>query len=350
MFKQRSKKLLSLLAAGLLLIGAALGSWAPAFGANPQYFYYEPDVANKTEARLNGELVNEQICEEGVVLLKNENNALPLAGGAKISVFGKNSVNLVYGGSGSVGGAGNEYVKSLFESLADAGFVYNPALKAFYENNNLSGPGRPKNLSMGVPSISTGETPSGSYTQDVKSSYAQYNDAALVVFSRIGGEGFDLPREGGYGANAINPDDHYLQLDKNETGLLADVCAAFDEVIVIINSSTPMELGFLDDPAHYAYHPQIKGALWIGAPGDTGIRALARILRGTVNPSGRLPDTWARNFKNDPTWQNFGTNGGGNAYTVPGGKFGGTELNEHFVDYEEGVYVGYRYYETRGFI
>lgn len=120
----------------------------------------------------------------------------------------------------------------------------------------------------------------------------------------------------------------------------------FDNVIVVINCAQPIELGFLDDPSHYAYNENIKGALWIGNPGYTGINALGRVLNGSVSPSGRLVDTYARDFKNDPTWNNFGNNLPymGNRYYKESNKF----FNYYSVEYEEGIYVGYRYYETRG--
>ncbi len=107
-----------------------------------------------------------------------------------------------------------------------------------------------------------------------------------------------------------------------------------------------MELGFLDDPAHYAYSDKIKAALWIGSVGKTGINALGRVLNGSVTPSGRTVDTYARDFKKDPSWQNFSNNNeiDGNRYYV-----GGKKRAFYFVDYEEGIYVGYRYYETRAF-
>jgi beta-glucosidase len=285
-------------------------------------------------------------------MLKNADSALPLAKGAKISVFGKNSVNLVYGGSGSGTGDSSQLV-TLYQSLSAAGFTVNPTLKSFYEGGS-SGSGRPKNPEIGeiVTGFPTGETSVSSYTQTVKSSYADYNAAALVVFSRIGGEGFDLPRtmQNGFSdaskvSGARSADDHYLQLDQNETDLLAEVSASFSKVIVIINGSASMELGFLDDTSHYAYHSQIKGALWLGSPGGSGINALGRVLNGDVNPSGHTVDTYARNFKDDPTWANFSYNAGsnGNRYRV-----GTTDRPFYFVDYEEGIYVGYRYYETRG--
>ncbi len=159
----------------------------------------------------------------------------------------------------------------------------------------------------------------------------------------------------GYG---INDTAHYLQLDVNERDLLKSVAnAGFTRIVILLNSNNPLELGFLDDPTHYAYDARINGCLWIGTPGDSGILALGRILSGEVSPSGRTVDTYSRNFQNDPTFMNFGNNslsGGvvipvdhGNYYSSNGST---TKHNYTFVDYEEGIYVGYKYYETRGML
>ena len=311
-------------------------------------------IENKADALANANAVNERINEEGIVLLKNENNALPLPSGAKISVFGKNSVNLVYGGSGSAGARGSDF-KSVYDSLTAAGFEYNRTLKNFYDSS-ASGDGRPANPAMGtiLTGFAVGETPVSAYGQEVKSSFSTYNDAAVVIISRISGEGFDLPRtmynsfkDTSAVNGARNADDHYLQLDRNETDMLKMVCeSGFKKVIVVINAANAMELGFLDDPAHYAYRSEIDAALQMGLPGASGVMALGRVLSGEVNPSGRLIDTYPRNLKDDPTWNNFGNNAveDGNRYLSAKGR----KQSFYFVQYEEGIYVGYRYWETRG--
>lgn len=332
---------------------------------NPEDFIrYTTNYETKDEVLAAANLLNEKIVEEGIILLKNEDNTLPLSKNSKLTVLGKNSTNLVLGGSGSSAGTGTSAdAINLYSSLKKAGFEYNPTAKSFFESSS-SGRGRPAIPGMG--SILTGfpisETEKSSYenNSELKSSYANYNDAAIVVITRIGGEGYDLPRTMFYDGSrytnwsgdklipgARNKTDHYLQLDQNETDLIKEAGENFGKVIVVINSSTPIELGFLDDSSHYAYHPNIKGALWIGNPGESGITALGKVLNGEVNPSGKTIDTYSRNFKNDPTWNNFGNNleGEGNKYTLNGAK-----RNAFFVDYEEGIYVGYRYYETRGFL
>ena len=307
------------------------------------------DYENKTDALAAANSLVESIEEEGIVMLKNE-ASLPLKEGAKVTVFGKNSVNLILGGSGSSSKTSEDQA-TLYSSLEDAGFTYNPVMEKFYESKD-SGEGRGTSPSMSsgvVYGFSTGETPLSSYTQTQKDSYADYNDAALVVISRIGGEGYDLPRSMATDETlskavdgAENPDDHYLELDKNEKDMIQEACDNFDNVVLILNTSTSMELGFLDTPDVYDGYDfsNVKGTLSVGYPGAKGINALGRILNGSVNPSGHLPDTYARDFTQDPTFNNFGY------YSY---KIGSDEQSAYFVEYEEGIYVGYRYYETRGF-
>ena len=308
---------------------------------------YLTDVTSKDEAYANAQKVNLRLAEEGFVLLKNEQNALPLNKGAKISVFGKNSVNLSYGGSGS-GGFDTSGNRDLYASLEDAGFSMNPTLKAFYLDNGASGPVRAANSSDldsgGNQAIGTAETPQSKYTDKVKQSYADYADAALVVITRIGGEGFDLPRYQGSTAGAVSPDSHYLELDQNEIDMLEAVCnAGFGHVVVVFNIPSSFEATFLTDPNYAAFADKIDAAVWIGFTGSNGIMALGEILNGDVNPSGRLVDTWAADFTQNPTFANFGTGCTPDSTDkYDGGLY-------YSVDYEEGIYVGYRYYETRGY-
>lgn len=320
---------------------------------------YTSDYGSKAETLAAAKAFNASMAEEGITLLKNEDNALPLSKGAKVSVFGKNSVNLVYGGSGS--GVGRGETVDLYAALDEAEIDYNRTMKSFYEDSAKSPGGRGKNPAIGdvIAGFGTGETPVSYYTPAVRGSYADYHDAAIVVFSRIGGEGFDLPRtmKTSYDSKASkisgarSMDDHYLQLDENETGVLKEACANFDKVIVVLNCATSMELGFLDDETHYAYNKNIKAAIWMGNPGSTGTLALGRVLNGTVNPSGHTVDTYARNFKDAPSYKNFGNNSAelGNNYTVPNSSGGVDATDYYFVEYEEGLNVGYRYYETRGY-
>ncbi len=327
------------------LMDTLFGSQRPIYSDEVTSVYPTQKATNKAEAFANAQEVNLKLAEEGFVLLKNENAALPMNKGARISVFSKNSVNLSYGGSGS-GGFDTSNNKDLYESLNDAGFVTNPTLKNFYESSQ-SGPVRTANSSDldngDNQRIATAETPQNKYTDAVKNSYADYSDAALVVITRIGGEGFDLPRYQGDSEGAVSPDSHYLELDQNEIDLLTAVTdGTFKRVVVVFNTPSSFEATFLKDSAYAAFADKIDAAVWIGFTGSNGITALGEILNGDVNPSGRLVDTWAADFTKNPSFVNFGTG----CLPDTTDKYDGGMY--YSVDYEEGIYVGYRYYETRG--
>lgn len=314
---------------------------------------YQKATGSKEEAWQQANDLNERAVEEGIVLLRNAGGALPTATPEtaaapaaerpRVSVFGKNSVNLVYSGSGS---AGNSHAgaKDIYDSLEAAGYDCNPVLRAFYEDVSKSGPARESNPSDldsgGTATLKTAETPYASYiANDIPASYDGYQDMAVIVLSRIGGEGFDLSR-----TSADDFERHYLELDPNEVELITQVCAyGFGRVVLVLNSSNAMELGFLEDGT---FGGKIDACLWIGGPGDSGIMALGRVLNGNVNPSGRTVDTYAADFTADPTWYNFGDSrsADGDVYTLDG-----KNRTNFFVDYEEGIYVGYRYWETRGY-
>lgn len=327
------------------LMDTLFGSQRPIYSDEVTSVYPTQKATNKAEAFANAQEVNLKLAEEGFVMLKNENAALPMNKGARISVFSKNSVNLSYGGSGS-GGFDTSNNKNLYESLNDAGFVTNPTLKNFYESSQ-SGPVRTANSSDldngDNQKIATAETPQSKYTDAVRNSYADYSDAALVVITRIGGEGFDLPRYQGDSEGAVSPDSHYLELDQNEIDLLTAVTdGTFKRVVVVFNTPSSFEATFLKDSAYAAFADKIDAAVWIGFTGSNGITALGEILNGDVNPSGRLVDTWAADFTKNPSFVNFGTG----CLPDTTDKYDGGMY--YSVDYEEGIYVGYRYYETRG--
>ncbi len=318
---------------------------------------YDREFHSKEEALKAAEDFVVDVEAEGITLLKNTDQALPLAGGEpKVSVFGKNSVDLVYSGSGSASNLSSS-AKTLYDSLDAAGIIYNETLKSFYEDDGKSGSGRPDNPAMTsgqrLAGFETGETPVSSYDSAVTDSYSNYSDAAIVVFSRIGGEGFDLPRTMATDftasapvAGAENAQSHYLQFDANEKALLEHVKEHFSTVIVVLNTGTTMEMKDLEKDA------DIDAILWMGFPGSTGVMALGQILTGKtdegeqISPSGHTVDTWAADFTKDPTWYNTGVYGSefGNRYL-----YGGEKTDFAFVNYREGIYVGYRYYETRGF-
>ena len=312
---------------------------------------FEQDFNTKQEAFDNANNVVKEICEEGMVLLKNKDEALPLTENKPhVSVFGKNSVKLVYGGSGSAAPGDGER-KTIFDSLTAAGIEYNKDLKSFYESK-ASGSGRSANPAMehgDIATLKTGETPYDSYTDAVKNSYSDYGDAAIVVFSRIAGENWDLPR-----VAEDNPNRHYLELDNNERELLRKLGESnqFKRIVILMNGSNYIDLGFLEErtnPTDYNdFGKYVDSAIVIGSPGANGIMALGEILAGKVTPSGHTVDTVYTRYNEDPTWQNFGGNftKGGDAYLKAAD---GNKTGYFLVEYEENIYSGYRYYETADF-
>lgn len=331
------------------ILGTVLGGQRPILNPDIEAVY-KSEYKSKNEVLEAGNKLNEELEGEGAVLLLNENNALPMQEGTKISVFGKNSVDLVLSGSGS-GSGGSDGAVTLYDSLRDSGFEVNPELEKFYKSSE-SGNGRSSNptLSEGSSSSDTldiGETPISSYSFAVKSSYNEYSDAAIVVISRIGGESFDLPR-----FQSDNSERHYLQLDANEYALLDDVTSRFGKVVVLLNTLTSFQLDFIEEYNNMPGNPRIDAVMWIGGPGITGAGAIGKLLNGEINPSGRTVDIYSRDFTKDPTWQNFGDNsqifnGKSSAAFAENGE--NSTDNNYMVAYEEGVYVGYKYYETRGY-
>ena len=333
------------------IVGTMLGGKTPITEDSYEKIY-KSDYKSKEDSVKAGDDLNVKIEEEGAVLLLNEDNALPIAKGSKVSVFGKNSVNLVLGGSGSGGGSG-EGAATLFDGLKAGDIEYNPELKEFYEGS-ASGKGRsssPKlsDSSAASPTLDIGETPISSYSSALINSFKQYNDAAIVVISRLGGESWDLPRLQNT-ANGGIEGNHYLQLDQNEYDLLDMVTSRFKKVVIVLNTLTSFQCDFISEYNNTS-DKRIDAVLWIGGPGKTGAKAFGSLLNGDVNPSGRTVDIYSKNFKKDPTWINFGDNSqvnngvGNTAFLENGTAISGYNM----VTYEEGVYLGYRYYETRDF-
>ena len=333
------------------ILGTFLGGKTPILEDSYEKVY-KSDYKTKEESVKAGDDLNVKIEQEGAVLLLNEGNALPIAKGSKVSVFGKNSVNLVLGGSGSGGGSG-EGAATIFDGLKEGGIEYNSVLKEFYESSE-SGEGRsssPKlaDTSSSSPTLDIGETPASAYNSKIRNSFKEYNDAAIVVISRLGGESWDLPREqnvanGGIGGN------HYLELDQNEYDMLDMATARFKKVVVVLNTLTSFQCDFIEEYNNTS-DKRIDAVLWIGGPGKTGAKAFGSLLNGDVNPSGRTVDIYSKDFTKDPTWQNFGdgsqaNNGVANTAFLENGT---AVSGYNMVTYEEGVYLGYRYYETRDY-
>lgn len=308
-------------------------------GMDAGTFYSDYSSLEETlEASLE---VNQQIEEESIVLLKNEGNTLPLADVKNISVFGKDSADFYYAGGGSGTAEGyyedEEYIH-FYDALEAAGFSVNPRLKSFYENDDISG-----SYSISD-SEYVNETDVDTFTPAVKESYARYSDAAVVVIGRSGSEGGD--QYAGKTAEGAE-EKHGLELTDQEIKLVQHVTENFEKVVVVINSPAQMELGWIEDGSY----GNIDAAIWVGHPGLNGCTAIGEVLNGTVNPSGKLADIYAADFTKDPTYLNMGDNlqiENGTTDYVYYDEEGNTQML-HSLEYEEGIYYGYRYYETRGF-
>ena len=386
MKKRSIKKAASLLSLGTLaVVGLSLfGSLA---GGKPQNTSikdkYYPNYSTLDQCLDAAKELNIDIAAEGDVLLKND-GSLPLRGNERISVFGSNSVALVGGGSYS------HDALTLPQALREEGFRVNPTLEQHYLDQGNS-------ASSGPMSSGGGITPQANdFNGSVEGSLKEYSDAAIIVLSRDAGEGGDIARvtsekatdediashralgtytktassggnQGGMpfseGTNETTSYQakHTLMLTEEERALIKKVKGQFKKICVVLNTSNVMEIGELKDD------PQINSIIHIGRPGEDGLVALARILNGEVNPSGHLVDEWVRDLTADPTWENFGDNsqtGSSHRYYYGAdGKlsFNRPQYNDNGeivqgaisddwtdlgVDYEEDIYLGYRYYQT----
>ncbi len=292
--------------------------------------YYTSDFDSVEEMTAYGLEVALQVEAEGAVLLMNENNALPLASGAAVSCFSTSSVNLVYGGTGS-GNIDASSADTLKTALESVGFSVNSTLWDFYAEGEGSEYLRVTASVVATESAVVSEAPWSAYTDEVLSSVASYGDAAIVVLSRVGGEGADLEYE----------TTNYLALDENEKEMMEQIAAmkangTVDKIIVLINSANALQVDFLKDNEY-----DVDACLWIGDVGISGINAVAQILCGDVNPSGSLVDTYCYDNYSSPAMQNFTpVTYAGNTSAVPSNA-------DTYMIYQEGIYIGYKYYETR---
>lgn len=329
----------------MLLSGAVLAqtSFASADEGTP---LFKSDYSTKAEAVQAGLDLNEQIAEEGMILLKNVDSTLPLTTSAtnktKVTVLGYAGVNPNAGSSANGGdsSAGSAIaLENVYSSLEEANYELNPTVKDQYEAwadmENVSSDSAIANLTDG----NDFATKSATWTN-----LGDY-DTALVVLSA--------------GSNTVGSEEgqrvHSLQLDDEQLDLLNYATSNFDTVIVLVNSCTPIELAAIQNNA------AVDAVLNIGEPGDNGFAALGKVLSGEVNPSGRLTDTWATDFTKNPSYVNFNVLGRADVMGsgVPYGKDGngtttgytqyqydGETIDTWAVGYEEGIYVGYRWYET----
>ena len=355
---------------------------------------YYSSYGSLEEVRAASAEINQQIGEESVVLMKNQNNVLPLKDVRFVSVFGKAAEDPFYAGGGSGTAAGyypDEMYTSIYDSLEMAGYSVNPALRAFYEKQVDAGTLEGSSFSYTVAGdqvIFSGnraqiiDTDPAAFTGAVLDSYHRYGDAAIIVLGRTGSEGGDkdmgrtreafiaeeLNKAGEQAdkealkaalENALDTNPafeaaalrHGLQLTWEEEQLVKHVAANFETVIIVLNSPEQIELGWVEDGSL----GDIDACMWVGHPGINGFVAIGEVLSGEVNPSGRLVDIWAADMTKDPTYHNIMENlqveNGTTDYVYT--DEAGAEHLIHAVEYEEGIYYGYRYYETaavEGFI
>ena len=285
----------------------------------------------------------EDLADEGIVLLDND-GTLPLAKSSKLNVFGWASTNPCYGGTGS-GALSDAYpTVTLLEGLTNAGFELNTELSDFYTAYRADRP----TVGMWSQDWTLPEPEASQYSDELMSNAKAFSDTAMIVITRVGGEGADLPTDvsqvtydAGHSYNDFEAGEHYLQLSKTEKDMVDLVTSNFDNVIVVYNGANAMELGWVKD------YSQIKSVVWCAGTGQSGFNALGSILCGDVNPSGRTIDTFVYDLTKTPTWNNFGNFNYTNMdeFVVPASKFS-SEAVPSFVNYVEGIYVGYKFYET----
>ena len=309
------------------------GSFWELENEDPNAVYYSLDFDSNEEMYAYGNQICYQVEAEGAVLLMN-NGALPLSQGDKVSTLSSSSVNLVYGGTGS-GNVDASKADDLKAALEKSGFVVNPTLWDFYKTGE--GSKYDRSASAGESPVLAGqctidEVPMDVYPQDVKDSIGQYGDAVIITFSRVGGEGYDLEFT----------DFNYLALDENEKAMLQyakdlKTAGTVKKIIVLINTSNALQVDFLKGNPY-----DVDACLWIGGVGIAGTNAVTDILAGKLNPSGSLVDTYCYDNYSSPAMQNF-------VPTIYEG-YDGNNIPSNaksYMIYQEGIYVGYKYYETR---
>ena len=331
-------------------------------------------VLNASKAELSEETVQaskdviQKVGEEGIVMLKND-GLLPLSEDTKaLNVFGWASTNPIFGGTGS-GSSDASTAVGILGSLKSAGYETNQTLTDMYTAYRADRP----TVAMQTQDWTLPEPTVEAYTDEIMNGAKDFSDTAVIVIGRSGGEGADLPTDmyavihGTYNVASqvsVAPDhmnyynatytnngdyddfdegEHYLELSHTEEAMVTRVCDNFEKVIVIVNANNAMELGWVDE------YDSIKAVLLAPGAGNTGFTAIGEILNGTVNPSGRTADTFVKDLTDTPTWNNFGNFSYNNVDDLKqtiAGLDGAYEGNMAFVNYVEGIYVGYKFYET----
>lgn len=340
---KKSKKYLIRFNAVLGIV-LALGVTVNLILVGPMYSMVTLATGGGKVSEENGALATElceDIADEGIVLLDNA-GTLPLAKNSKLNVFGWASTNPCYGGTGS-GALSDAYpTVSLLEGLTNAGFELNTELSDFYTAYRADRP----EVGMFAQDWTLPEPEAAQYSDDLINNAKAFSDTAMIVITRVGGEGADLPTDvstvtydAGHSYNDFEPGEHYLQLSKTEEDMVDLVCKNFDNVIVVYNGANAMELGWVKD------HSQIKSVIWCAGTGQSGFNAPGSVLCGDVNPSGRTIDTFVYDLTATPTWNNFGNMLYDNMNEFEADSFG-TKVTPAFVNYVENIYVGYKFYET----
>lgn len=296
--------------------------------------------------------ISENIAGEGIVLLENNDHFLPVSEGTKLNVFGWASVNPFYGGAGS-GALSYKLEKvSLLDGLSNNGIVVNSELSDFYTAYRQYRPDMINSYGKGYKfDWSLPEPPAANYPKELIDNAKSFSDKAMIVIARGGGEETDLPKDmiepiknGEYIGNSSEYPDfsegtHYLQLSQTEKDMVELVCGEFNDVVLVYNGANPFELSFIEG------YPQIKSVLWCPPPGQNGFNALGAIISGKVNPSGKTTDTFPRNLMSIPSYNNCGSFYYENMYEFVA-KYHDMATIPSMVNYNEGIYVGYRFYET----
>jgi beta-glucosidase len=331
------------------IINMVLGTSSTKEIGDPGETYFTSDYASSSEQAAAAEAICESVVANGAVLLLNNNDALPLEEGAKLSLLGKTSYDFIYGGTGS-GGMDTSSATTLKDALEKDGFAVNSNLWDFYatgkgaEYTRQAASGALNNYIADNSEFCTNEVPQEAYSSGEWESVAQYGDAAIVVFGRVCGEGRDLPW---YGAG--DGDGNFLSLTEEERDLLKKLAemkqsGEVQKIIVLLNTANAIELDFLA-PELCGEDYGVDACMWIGEVGQSGIEAIGDLLKGTVNPSGKLVDTYCYDNLTSPALQNAYATAYTNASEA--GLSFKDSCNEYYEVYQEGIYVGYRYYETR---
>ncbi len=335
------------------------------------------------ETKANSKQVIEEVGEEGMVLAAN-NGLLPLDSSVtNLNVFGWDSIAPIFGGTGS-GSSDTSNNVGILDSLKNAGYTLNDTITDIYRNYHGGSRGGGGGLGIGGADWTLPEPTVDVYTDAVMNEATSFSDVAIITLGRSGGEGADLPTdmyklitdpEGfniasemigvdesgnvvkgnshyGYMAssytnngsyNDFDEGEHYLELSNTEEAMIEKVCSSFDKVILVVNANNAMELGWVEN------YPQIGAVILAPGTGATGFNALGKIIKGEVNPSGHTVDTYVRDLTDTPTYNNIGNFTFTNVDDLRGQiaqADGAYEGNMSFVRYVEGIYVGYKFYET----